>query len=86
MEHSCSGAGERDKRMQGYCSGQSSVQAALEFHELPLVTGHPVPRVDLVVGWTSFCKVVNALHQSGLEPFLEGEAELQSIRVLSLLN
>ena len=72
--------------MWGYCSGQSSVQAALEFYELPLVLGHSVPRVDLVVGWTSFCEVVNALHQSGLEPFPEGEAELQSIRVPSLLN
>ena len=86
MEHGCFRTEEGDQRMWGYCSGQSSAQAALEFHELPLVPDHSVPRVNLVVGWTSFCKVVNVLYQSGLEPFPEGEAELQSIRVPSLLN
>ncbi|KAG6875166.1 hypothetical protein C0992_004931 [Termitomyces sp. T32_za158] len=79
--------------MQGKDQGASGcgwkcnpAEVTLQLHQLPLVLGHPVLGVDLVVGWLSFCQIVKTIHQGGVQALLESEAELQAIEVVGLLH
>lgn len=56
-----------------------------KLHELPLLLGHLVLQKDLIAWQLSLHKVVDVLHQGWMEPFLEDEAELQAVGVVSLL-
>ena len=72
--------------MEGQWTRLQVLKLLLQLHELPLFLSNLEPGLNVFITGSTCSKIVNAVNKCRAEAVLEGETELETVRVSCLLN